>query len=164
MNTQSNAAATLITQKSYLYKVVSTDSQFDSSLQHPEHSSDRMLKPSHQANGKTRQIAHSYFLDQIRELIETNMDNEDYGIEQLCREAGASRTQLHNKIKKLTGLSTSHYIRSIKLRKAKHLLLKTDLNISQISYEVGIKYPCYFSRIFEQSVGMCPKKFRQAWS
>lgn len=159
MNTQS-IAKTLKSKKAYLYKVEDNNFQSDISHKSGESASIRRIQPSHKAGQKSR----SFFMERINELIELNMDNEGYSLEQLCRDAGASRTQLHNKIKKWTGLSTTHYIRSIKLQKAKYLLVNTDLNITQVCYEVGIKHPCYFSRIFEKSVGMCPKKFRQAWS
>jgi AraC-like DNA-binding protein len=71
-----------------------------------------------------------------------------------------SRAQLHRKLKALTGLSTSHYIRSIRLHKAKAVLKQTDLNISQVAYEVGFSDPKYFSRVFTQAYGRTPMAFR----
>ncbi len=162
MNTQS-IAKRLKSKKSFLYKVEVNTSQSDISHKYGNNTPIKKLHPSHKTYVNTSKRNRSFFMERINELIEINMDNEDYGIEQLCRDAGASRTQIHNKIKKWTGLSTTHYVRSVKLQKAKYLLANTDLNITQISYEIGIKYPCYFSRIFEKSVGMCPKKFRKTW-
>ncbi|MCB0586938.1 MAG: helix-turn-helix transcriptional regulator [Phaeodactylibacter sp.] len=106
---------------------------------------------------------HSYFVARIRELIETNIDDETYGIDQLCRDAGASRSQLHNKLKKWTGLSTTYFIRSIKLQRAKYLLVQTDLNITQVSFEVGFRDAGYFTRVFCESFGVSPKNFRKRW-
>ncbi len=89
------------------------------------------------------------------------MEDEDFGILELCREAGMSRTQLHRKIKALTNRSTSSFIRSIRLVRAKKLLVETDLNISQIAYEVGFKDPKYFSRTYAEEFGESPKEMRK---
>lgn len=104
------------------------------------------------------------FVARITELIEANIDDEDYTICRLCREAGTSRSQLHKKLKKWTGLSTSHFIHAIRLRKAKALLAGTDLNISEVAYEVGFKDRQYFSRIFAKELGQSPREFRRQWA
>lgn len=104
-----------------------------------------------------------HFVEHIRALIEANLDDETYSIDQLCHDAGTSRSQLHNKLKKWTGLSTSYFIRSIKLQKAKFLLVQTDLNITQVAYEVGFHHSSYFSRVFDASFGISPKNFRKRW-
>lgn len=104
----------------------------------------------------------SSFIDRLTELIEANLDDETFDITRLCLEAGASRTQIHHKVKKWTGLSTSKFIRDIKLRRAKVLLLQTDLNITQVAYEVGFQDSHYFSRVFHESYGMCPRDFRKS--
>jgi signal transduction histidine kinase/AraC-like DNA-binding protein len=100
------------------------------------------------------------FMNNVRDTIETNIEDEFFGIEELCRAIGMSRAQLHRKLKALTGLSTSHYIRSIRLHKAKAVLKQTDLNISQVAYEVGFSDPKYFSRVFTQAYGRTPMAFR----
>lgn len=126
--------------------------------------------PQQQANGFGGKVTvhpaanpHVNFVDHITALIERNMDDETYGIDELCRDAGASRSQLYNKLKKWTGLSTSHFVRSIKLRRAKHLLVKTDLNITQVAFEIGFRDPCYLTRVFNESFGISPKNFRKRW-
>lgn len=103
----------------------------------------------------------STFIQSIREAIEANLDDEQYGIHELCRDIGMSRAQIHRKLKALTGRSTSHYIRSIRLQKATKILLNTDLNISQVAFEVGFNDPRYFSRTFQQEFGQSPKAYRE---
>ena len=88
------------------------------------------------------------FIKQIREEVEGNIDDENFGIAELGRAIGMSRAQLHRKIKALTGRSTSIFIRSIRLHRAKKLLQSTDLNIAQVAFEVGFRDPKYFSRTF----------------
>lgn len=105
----------------------------------------------------------SHFVERITALIEAHMDDETYGIEDLCRDAGASRTQIHHKLKKWTGLSTSHFIRSIRLQRAKYLLVHTDFNITQVAFAVGFQDPSYFARVFHDSFNITPKKFQNTW-
>ncbi len=101
------------------------------------------------------------FIISIREAVMANIDDENYGIPELCRDLAMSRSQLHRKLKALTDLSTSHFIRAIRLRKAKDLLLTTDLNISEVAYEVGFRNPRYFSTTFSEEFGLTPNEFRK---
>ncbi len=101
------------------------------------------------------------FIRKIRQEIEGNIDDENFGITELGRAIGMSRAQIHRKVKALTGRSTSIFIRSIRLHKAKAILQNTDLNISQVAYEVGFRDPKYFSRTFAEEFGQLPKAFRK---
>jgi DNA-binding response OmpR family regulator len=100
------------------------------------------------------------FIQMIKAAVFENLDDIDFGIPELCRAIGMSRTQLHRKTKALTGRSTSSFIRSIRLGKAKELLNTSNLNISQIAYEVGFKDPKYFSRTFAEEFGISPNQMR----
>ncbi|MCG8310865.1 MAG: AraC family transcriptional regulator [Cytophagales bacterium] len=104
---------------------------------------------------------NSLFIQRITELIEINLHDEQYGISQLCKDFGISRAQLHRNLIARTGLSASKYIRSIRLRKAIDLLLDSDLNISQVAYEVGFNDPKYFSRLFTKEFKQSPRDFRK---
>lgn len=101
------------------------------------------------------------FITGIKQAIEAELDNESFGIPEICRTMGVSRSQLHRKLKALTGLSTSHFIRSVRLHKAKHFLANTDLNIAQVAYEVGFKDPKYFSKTFTEVYGQAPTDWRK---
>lgn len=96
------------------------------------------------------------FLARFHQALETNIEEEDFGITEMCSELAMSRAQLHRKIKALTGLSTSHYMRAIRLQKAKLLLESTDLNISEVAYRVGFRDPKYFSRTYSETFGFAP--------
>jgi len=108
-----------------------------------------------------KQEAEDDFVLQVRDLVETNLDDEDFGIQDICRSVGVSRTQMHRKLKSITGLSSSHFIRSIRLEHAKKLLQSSELNISQVAFEVGFKDPKYFSRTFSAAFGTSPQDWRQ---
>ena len=101
------------------------------------------------------------FVLKIRGIVQQNMEDENFGTVALCNALRMSRTQVHNKTKALTGKSTSLFIRSIRLQKAKELLQKTDLNVSEVGYEVGFSNPAYFSRIFHEEFGESPARTRK---
>ena len=100
------------------------------------------------------------FVLQLKEQIHAHMDEEEFGIHELCRATGVSRTQMHRKLKALTGRSASSFIRYIRLLHAKYLLQNSNLNISQVAYESGFRDPKYFSTTFSEEFGMAPKDFR----
>lgn len=101
------------------------------------------------------------FLQKVRRIIENNLADPDFGILQLCRATGRSRAQLFRKIKALTGKSTSLFIRTVRLQKARELLITTNLNISEVAYEVGFKDLSYFSRTFSKEFGVAPSATRR---
>ncbi len=101
------------------------------------------------------------FILSIREAVTANLDDENYGIPELCQDLAMSRSQLHRKLKALTDQSTSHFIRAIRLQKAKELLLTTDLNVSEVAYEVGFRNPRYFSTTFSEEFGVTPNELRK---
>ncbi|MEM6377273.1 MAG: ATP-binding protein, partial [Bacteroidota bacterium] len=104
------------------------------------------------------------FIAKIQESIRANLSDETFGTSELCRSIGMSRTQLHNKLKALTGLSTSRYIRSIRIHEAKERLAKyPELNISDIAHATGFANLKYFSKIFSEEVGTSPSKYRKTY-
>ncbi|MCY1719943.1 ATP-binding protein [Prolixibacteraceae bacterium Z1-6] len=103
------------------------------------------------------------FVIRVREAILENMDQENFGVPELCKILLMSRTQLHNKLKSLTGRSTSHFIRLTRIERACQLLQESELNISQIAFEVGIESLPYFSRIFTEHTGLSPNKYREKY-
>ena len=104
------------------------------------------------------------FVIRIRDYVLAQLDNSDLSIEAICVEIGMSRTQLHRKLKALTGLSASRYVRSIRLSEARKLLLQPELSISDIAYQCGFSDPAYFSRVFSKAFGESPTKFREELS
>ena len=98
----------------------------------------------------------------ILEIIDQNFTNDDFTIQDICENAGISRMNLHRKIKKRSGKSTSEYIRDLRLEKAMGLLINDpDLNIAEIAFEVGFKDPNYFTRLFKDVYGKPPSSFQK---
>ena len=100
------------------------------------------------------------FLQKVRLVIESRLSDEDYDVVQLSRELGMSRSQLFRKMKALTDKSIAAFIRSYRLHRAKQLLESTDLNVSEIAYNVGYKDPSYFTKTFLEEFGVLPSSFR----
>ena len=101
------------------------------------------------------------FLQKVNLTIEQNMGDNQFGNEQLSQQMNLSEIQLYRKLKALTGKSIAIYIRSIRLQRGKELLETSELNISEIAYEVGFSDPNYFSRTFSQEFGVPPSDFRK---
>ena len=100
------------------------------------------------------------FLRELHQIIDSNMENELFDTNHLCRAIAMSRTQLHRKLKALTGEATASYIRSRRLQKAKSLLETTDLPIGEIALQVGYKDFSHFSRSFFKEFLMKPSEIR----
>lgn len=96
------------------------------------------------------------FLSKIREIIEENISNEQFGVSELAGKAGMSRSNLLRKIKKLTNVSASQFINQVRLNKAMELLKQNTLNVSEVSYEVGFGSTSYFIKCFREYYGFPP--------
>ena len=98
-------------------------------------------------------------MQKIRALIEDRL-SDDLPIEELAKGVFYTRVQVYRKIKALTGQSPSRFVRTVRLQRAFELLVTTDLNITEIAYEVGFKDPKYFTRVFVAEFGKAPSAFR----
>lgn len=96
------------------------------------------------------------FIKQLRKVIKSHIPDADYSVEDLGDEMGLSRVQLYRKVKALTGYSVIDLLRKARLAKAKHLLETTDMNISEVAYEVGFTTPSYFTKRFKEEYGIKP--------
>ena len=102
------------------------------------------------------------FISKVKRMMEEHLDEESYDINSLSVELNMSRTVLFRKLKALTGLPPFKLFTRLRLNKAKELLLKSELNVTQIGYEVGFKNPSTFSRAFNKEFGLPPSKLKQA--
>nr|WP_314896346.1 substrate-binding domain-containing protein [uncultured Flavobacterium sp.] len=105
-------------------------------------------------------VSEQDFLRKLNDLIEKNLDNSAYTVEDLARSLTISRVQLYRKVKAILGISVSDHINNMRLDKSKELLKKADLNISEIAYAVGFSSPNYFSTSFKNKFGVSPKEYK----
>jgi len=98
------------------------------------------------------------FLNRVMMVIEEHLSEEEFSIEEFGKDVGMSRSQIHRKLKALTGKSTSLYLRTVRLAKAKQMIEQKKGNISDICYAVGFSSPAYFSRCFKEEFGYAPSE------
>ncbi len=101
------------------------------------------------------------FIQKVENILLKHLSDEDFSTNELARELHLSRSQVHRKLKALTGMSSSIYVRHIRLQKAKVLLASSELSISEIAYQVGFKTPVYFSQVFKETFGKSPNAVRK---
>ncbi|MBN1822100.1 MAG: helix-turn-helix domain-containing protein [Prolixibacteraceae bacterium] len=102
------------------------------------------------------QFRKNDFLNKLIELIGENISNEQFGVSELADRIGMSRSNLLRKIKKLTDLSASQFIRQIRLEYAMELLKEENYNVSEVSYKVGFGSTSYFIKCFHDFYGYPP--------
>lgn len=99
-------------------------------------------------------------LENVLQSIETNMSDENYGLEALCIHVGLSERQLQRKLKLIANKSPNQLIRSVRLHKAKEILLASQDDISQAAYLTGFSSLSYFTKCFRKEFGMAPTEVR----
>ncbi|WPR73348.1 two-component regulator propeller domain-containing protein [Algoriphagus sp. NG3] len=99
------------------------------------------------------------FLTQAMEVVEANMDNPEFTVEEFVKEMGMSRSKLHLKMKALTDQSASEFIRTVRLKRAVQLMGKSDTSVKEIMYQTGFNTASYFSKCFKKQFGMSPTDY-----
>ena len=102
----------------------------------------------------------SNFLDRLRQLVQEQMTDSDFGVELLANEMSMSRVQLYRKVKALTGRTPVDIIRLSRLNRAKALLSQGNRNVSEVAYDVGFSSPSYFTKCFKEEFGVLPGEIR----
>jgi len=98
-------------------------------------------------------------MERIMKVINKHISDSDFNVERLTQEAGISRVQLHRKMKELTGISTSEFIRNIRLEQAARLLKEQKINVTQVAFAVGFSNLAHFSTVFHKHFGVSPSDF-----
>ncbi|GAA4230327.1 two-component regulator propeller domain-containing protein [Postechiella marina] len=99
------------------------------------------------------------FLNQAIAIVEKHMMNTDFNVEMLVKEMGFSRTNLYTKFKEITGLSSSEFIRNIRLKRAVQLFEQSDLSVKEIMYMTGFNTSSYFAKCFKKQFGVIPSEY-----
>ena len=116
-----------------------------------------------QQEGKVKTISFKssdeILMERIVKIINDYLENPSLNVQLLADEVGLSRVQLHRKVKALTGVSTSEFIRNIRLKQAEKLLLDKQMNISQVAYALGFTNQTHFSTLFKKMYGLSPSEY-----
>lgn len=92
-------------------------------------------------------------------IVEAHISDPDFSVETLSREIGMNRVHLYRRLMALTDHSPADFIRIIRLKRAAHLLKKSQLSISEIAYSVGFNNPKYFRKHFKEYFGILPSDY-----
>ena len=123
---------------------------------------DLKQEPNVNIRGEIKDAKDHEFIKKLHQLINENLDNTDYSVENLCRELGVGRTKLYTKVKDITGEALGDLIRDIRLNKSAYLLRNTDMNITEVIYDVGFGSNSHFSKAFKAKFGMTPSEYAKS--
>jgi len=112
-----------------------------------------------QPNEVTVTSSDEIFLQNAIKIVEKHMMNSEFSVEMLVNEMNMSRSNLYLKTKELTGLSSSEFIRNIRLKRAVQLFETSDLSVKEIMYMTGFNTASYFSKCFKKQFGVIPSKY-----
>ena len=100
------------------------------------------------------------FLTDLTAIIEANLTRANLSVDDIARSLGVSQMQLYRKVKALLGTGVSEYVQSLRLTKARLLLLQEGSTIAEVAYELGFSSPSYFSTAFKNKYQVSPSEFR----
>jgi signal transduction histidine kinase/ligand-binding sensor domain-containing protein/DNA-binding response OmpR family regulator len=102
------------------------------------------------------------FIQKAIECVYRHLDDVEFDQAQFVEEMGTSKSTLYNKLKSLTGLNTSAFIRNIRLKAACKIMEDTqNIRISELAYRVGFNDPKYFSSCFKKEFNMPPSEYME---
>ena len=93
------------------------------------------------------------------EIVKNNMDNSSFSTEDFASQMNMSRSNLHLKLKAITGESAIEFIKKIRFSEACRLLKEGRYNIAEISTMVGFSTPSYFATSFKKYIGCLPTEY-----
>ena len=103
------------------------------------------------------------FVNQALELVHAHIEDESYDREALAADMGASASTLYNKLRSITGMHVSAFIRDVRMKEAKRLAMENPkLRVSDLAYSVGFHDPRYFATCFKKHFGTQPKEFLES--
>jgi signal transduction histidine kinase/DNA-binding response OmpR family regulator len=121
-------------------------------------SSNKIIKP-----GEISVSSHdALFIQTLLELVEKNMNNIYYTVEEFAKDSGLSQSQLHRKLKAIISISAIQFIRSVRMHRAMELLKNGAGNIAEVAYMVGYDDPGYFSKSFRKFFDKLPSEVTTA--
>jgi signal transduction histidine kinase/DNA-binding response OmpR family regulator len=100
------------------------------------------------------------FIIKFTAIVENNISNEKFGVNDICQEMGISRVQLYRKVKAVLNCNVNDYIITTRLQKAKYYMQHESLTISEIAFKSGFSSAAYFSTVFKSKFGVTPSKFK----
>ena len=100
------------------------------------------------------------FIKKLTDIVLANLANENFGVKELAKATGMSRSSIHRKVISITRHSASQFIREIRLKSALELLQQNAGNASEIAFKVGFNSPAYFTKCFHEYYGFPPREVK----
>ena len=117
-------------------------------LEETQHKAAALVEPDNQ------------LLQQALQCVHNHLDDADYDREAFATDMNMSASTLYNKLRSLTGMSVSSFIRDIRMKEARRIITENPgIRVSDLAYRVGFKDPKYFATIFKKEFGIQPKEF-----
>lgn len=101
------------------------------------------------------------FMQQVMEVMEKQMDNSEFTVDEFAQELSMGRTVFYQKLKAIIGLSPVDFIRDMRIKRAKQLMDSGEYNISTVAYMTGFNDPKYFSKCFKKQFGISPSEYNK---
>ncbi|MFB6456588.1 two-component regulator propeller domain-containing protein [Chitinophaga sp. Hz27] len=106
--------------------------------------------------------ADEKFMQKTLEIVEKNLSNPNFSVEELSRELCMNRVSVYRRIFGITGQPPIEFIRGVRLQRAAQLLTRSEMNITEVAYEVGFNNPKYFTKYFKMTYKMLPSVYAAA--
>lgn len=101
------------------------------------------------------------FMTNAYQVVMHHMEDDTFDVSAFCHHMAVSRTQLHRYVKREMNMSTTGFVRYVRITEAQKMLRENDLSISEIGYACGFRHIPTFNRAFRDRVGMTPSQYRQ---
>jgi AraC-like DNA-binding protein/tetratricopeptide (TPR) repeat protein len=101
------------------------------------------------------------FIRKLTDIVLENLDNKDFGVNELAGNSGISRTSLNRKLRRILNKSINQFIREVRLQKAREILCNEEVTSAEVAYTVGFSSPAYFNTCFHEYFGYPPGKAKQ---
>lgn len=101
------------------------------------------------------------FLQKAINEVNDHLQDADFGVEELARAVNMSRSQLYKKLIAVTGKGPLDFVRTLRMKRARQLLEKSQLQVSEVAYQVGYNTLKTFTENFKLEFGVTPSDFRK---
>ncbi len=100
-------------------------------------------------------------MEKLMKFIEENIGDENLKIDDMADAVGMGRTVFYGKIKAITGMAPSEFLRTLRMQRAEELIVRSNLTFSEVSFSIGFSDPKYFTKCFKKETGMTPSEYRK---
>ena len=104
----------------------------------------------------TTMAENEALLEKLKKNVDENLENTQFGVEELAKNMAMSRSQLHRKLISATGQSISQFIREYRLQRGMELLKAGNLTAAEVSERIGFGSATYFNKCFNEYYGFPP--------